>query len=156
MLAAGAFLVILLGLMIQLSRDVRHRSADQLTRQTLRKLQTALDNHPDIQSLLETRITSIKSFSKTSEGDLKQLAAQNNQVFLSLFKEKGYIQEFKEFPLSIYDGTSIKDAWGTPIVYWPSGMEGIGMAAQKRSFFISAGPDRSLGTLSDNLLSYEK
>ena len=55
----------------------------------------------------------------------------------------------------MYDEVTLRDAWGTPIVFMPSMHPGIGMALGNRSFFVSAGPDRKFRTRDDNLYSYE-
>ena len=61
-------------------------------------------------------------------------------------------------PLSgpMYDEVTLRDAWGTPIVFMPAMHPAIGMALGNRSFFFSAGPDRTFRTLEDNLYSYEQ
>ena len=55
----------------------------------------------------------------------------------------------------MYDEVTLRDAWGTPIVFMPAMHPAIGMALGNRSFFVSAGPDRKFRTRDDNLYSYE-
>ena len=55
----------------------------------------------------------------------------------------------------MYDEVTLRDAWGTPIVFMPAMHPAIGMALGNRSFFLSAGPDRKFRTRDDNLYSYE-
>ena len=57
---------------------------------------------------------------------------------------------------SMYDEVTLRDAWGTPIVFMPAMHPAIGMALGNRPFFVSAGPDRMFRTLEDNLYSYEQ
>jgi len=57
---------------------------------------------------------------------------------------------------SMYDEVTLRDAWGTPIVFMPAMHPAIGMALGNRPFFMSAGPDRMFRTLEDNLYSYEQ
>jgi type II secretory pathway pseudopilin PulG len=56
----------------------------------------------------------------------------------------------------MYDEVTLRDAWGTPIVFMAEMHPAIGMALGNRPFFLSAGPDRSFRTLEDNLYSYEQ
>ena len=55
----------------------------------------------------------------------------------------------------MYDEVTLRDAWGTPIVFMPAMHPAIGMALGNRPFFVSAGPDRKFRTRDDNLYSYE-
>jgi hypothetical protein len=57
-------------------------------------------------------------------------------------------------PLANYDDVTIRDAWGTPIVFLPAGHRLVGMSS-KGYFLFSAGPDRKFLTRDDNLYSYE-
>jgi type II secretory pathway pseudopilin PulG len=57
---------------------------------------------------------------------------------------------------AVYDEVTLRDAWGTPIVFMPAMHPAIGMALGNRPFFVSAGPDRMFRTLEDNLYSYEQ
>ena len=62
----------------------------------------------------------------------------------------------KDLPLSIYDGTTLRDAWGTPVVYVAMGAPSVGNARTGRPFFFSAGPDRQFLTVLDNQYSYDR
>jgi len=57
---------------------------------------------------------------------------------------------------TMYDEVTLRDAWGTPIVFMAGQHPAIGMALGNRAFFFSAGPDRKFRTLEDNLYSYEQ
>ena len=57
---------------------------------------------------------------------------------------------------TVYDEVTLRDAWGTPIVFMSAMHPAIGMALGNRPFFVSAGPDRKFRTLEDNLYSYEQ
>ena len=65
-----------------------------------------------------------------------------------------------QLPMSVYDGVTLRDAWGSAIVFMPAQHPWIGMAPKGRAqeaafFFFSAGPDRLYLTRDDNLYSYE-
>jgi len=57
-------------------------------------------------------------------------------------------------PLGTYDDLSLRDSWGTPVVFMTRGQNLIGMSS-RGYFFVSAGPDRKFLTRDDNLYSYE-
>ena len=61
-----------------------------------------------------------------------------------------------DVPVSMYDETTLRDAWGSPIVFMPAKHPWVGTAPQDRFFFFSAGPDRRYLTQDDNLYSYEE
>ncbi len=63
---------------------------------------------------------------------------------------------FGGLPDSIYNEATLRDPWGSPIVYMPAMHPLIGMAPDNRPFFFSAGPDRQYLTQDDNLYSYEE
>src|SRR6185369_7716848 len=94
---------------------------------------------------------------RESEEALLGSARQNNREFVAALKNAGQLQAptFTRLPGSIYDGTSLNDAWDTPIVFMPVSHSKIGMAPSGRGFFFSAGPDRLYKTREDNLYSYE-
>jgi len=158
LLTTIAALVILLGIAVSLARYVRASSADDLSKDILRRLDEAMaryvrqnNGQPPIAPLLiapdQTTI---------DEGALDRQALVNNQFVLRLLKSFHVFSEdqFKNLPVSYYDGLTARDAWGSPIVFMPREHAAIGMAA-KGWFFFSAGPDREYGTKQDNLYSYE-
>ena len=49
----------------------------------------------------------------------------------------------------------LRDAWGRPIALIPHEIPTVGIAPDDGPFFVSAGPDGSFLTLSDNLYSYD-
>ena len=49
----------------------------------------------------------------------------------------------------------LRDAWGRPIALMPHEIPSVGIAPDDGPFFVSAGPDGSFLTLSDNLYSYD-
>jgi type II secretory pathway pseudopilin PulG len=63
---------------------------------------------------------------------------------------------FGDLPISSYDEVTLRDAWGSPIVFMPQQHPAIGMAPHNPSFFFSAGPDGKYLTRDDNLYSYER
>lgn len=157
MLTTVAALVILLGLMVSLARYVRSRSAEQMTRQLLKDLEVLMDGNPDVQPLLAAVPPLVKDPKGKLADDVLQMAAlENNKQFVAVWKEAGKDKAFKDQPLSVYDEVTLRDPWGTPIVYMAPHSANIGIAPQNRRFFLSAGPDRSFITLVDNLYSYER
>jgi len=162
MLTTVAVLIIVLGLMVSLAREVRRRSAEQLTRSLLGQYQ----NHnagqlPPVEPL----------FAGSAIPDLAGLdeaARRNNRQLVAILKQDVRqrvtdvdtgIDPFQDLPISVYDHYSIRDAWGWPIVFMPGQHPLIGMAPSKKgqdqAFFFSAGPDRNYLTRDDNLYSYE-
>jgi hypothetical protein len=69
----------------------------------------------------------------------------------------GFGRRFGDLPVSVYDEVTLRDAWGTPIVFMPSMHPAVGMAPspEDKPFFLSAGPDGRFSTPADNLYSYE-
>jgi len=67
---------------------------------------------------------------------------------------EGATRFLASLPLSNYDDVTLRDAWGTPIVFMPHGHKLVGMSS-RGFFFLSAGPDRKFLTRADNLYSYE-
>ena len=66
-------------------------------------------------------------------------------------------RRLSEFPVSVYDDSGLRDAWGSPIVFMPAKHPWVGTAPRdKVYFFFSAGPDRDYLTRDDNLYSYEE
>jgi hypothetical protein len=66
----------------------------------------------------------------------------------------------EKLPIIIYDRGTLRDAWGSPIVFMPGQHSLIGMAPSRsggdEAFFFSAGPDRKYLTREDNLYSYDE
>ena len=156
MLTTVAGLVILLGLMVSLARHVRARSADTLTRDLLMRLDRELGAHGEL--LVELgRVPPLVGASGGTyeEAALQRAASENSRAFVKIWRKVTGEAVVRDQPLSIYDELTLRDAWGTPIVYVPVGKPSVGIAAQNRAFFMSAGADRTFTTLLDNLYSYE-
>ena len=165
MLTTVAFLVIVLGLMVSLARDVRSRSADRLTKDILRKLDVLVDQYrdkalPNIPRKDRRKFPVVHPFIGNGPFDESQLQANalaNNKELVRTLKM--YIDlsagPLNELSIANYNEVTIVDAWGSPIVYMPQQHPAVGMAATNSSFFFSAGPDRKYLTRSDNLYSYE-
>lgn len=155
MLTTVAVLVIVLGLMVSLARDVRNRSADRLTNDLLTKLdrlmvEYSLQNHrlPEVFPFVEVRAP--------EELKLKDRALRNNaEVVRALKTQHDLTTAFADMSIAIYDEVAIRDAWGSPVVFMPHQHPAIGMATEDAFFFVSAGPDRQYLTRQDNLYSYE-
>jgi type II secretory pathway pseudopilin PulG len=172
MLTTVAVLIVVLGLMVSLARFVRDRSAQQLTRDLLNKLDVLMDQYvadahglPLVQPLLDPAATAV------NEADLKDVARRNNEQCVAALREMGFearppVDPFDNLPISVYDvdprrpnGGSLRDAWGSPIVFMAGQHPLIGLAPSRdrtnQYFFFSAGPDRKYLTRDDNLNSYE-
>ena len=93
------------------------------------------------------------------EATLLSAAEANNRDFVLALRGEAAAPSPELFgPLvgSMYDEVTLRDAWGTPIVFMPGQHPAIGMALGNAPFFFSAGPDRTFRTLEDNLYSYEQ
>jgi hypothetical protein len=168
MLATVAALVIVLGLMVSLARYERRRSAENFTRDDVLARLDALLARRDIvenkalqEALADPSIVARLIRPSTREPEemlLQNNAAINNSDFVKVFKKYVGPEAFNKFPLSLYNPTAntLVDAWGTPIVFMPSGALNVGISPQNRSFFLSAGPDRKFSSVVDNLYSYER
>jgi hypothetical protein len=156
MLTTVAALVILLGLMVSLARHVRARSADTLTRDLLVRLDRELAKRPELLIELNRVPLLVDTASEShDEAALQRAAAENSRAFVRVWRMGTGGVVVRDQPVSIYDEATLRDAWGTPIVYVAAGKPNVGIAPQGRAFFLSAGPDRRFITLLDNLYSYE-
>ena len=93
------------------------------------------------------------------EATLLAAAEANNREFVSVLRAEATGPQPELFgPLggTMYDEVTLRDAWGTPLVFMPGQHPAIGMALGNKPFFFSAGPDRKFRTLEDNLYSYEQ
>ena len=156
MLTTVAGLVIVLGLMVSLARYVRSRSADKLTRELLIRLEEQLEQTPAIQAALDLVPPLVHDPGDLSDQSLQLAALENNKYFVLAWNQRTSGQAFRDLPLSVYDELTLRDAWGTPIVYMAPKATNIGIMPQNRRFFLSAGPDRNFETRVDNLYSYER
>jgi type II secretory pathway pseudopilin PulG len=158
MLTTVALLIIILGLMVSLARYVRRRSAEDLTRRLLVNMHTAMLEYvgkyggppSGIESFIEGKAAA------ADETALQHSALANNHQVVQFFRShRELAKAFRDLPLSIYDEATVRDAWGTPIVFMPTMHRQIGMAPGNGWFFFSAGPDRQYLTRDDNQYSYE-
>ena len=156
MLTTVAGLVILLGLMVSLARHVRGREAEALSRQVLASLDDELKRRPEMEGLLKDVPPLLRAGEGGEEDELQQAALRNNQELVRVLHEKGDAALFRTLPVTLYDASTLRDAWGTPVVYMKSGAQNVGISPLGRYFFLSAGPDRRFGTVLDNLYSYER
>jgi hypothetical protein len=157
-LTTFAALLILLGTMVSLARHVRASSADDLTKDLLRRMDEAMARYvarndgvpPNIQAFIPDDMLVV------DESGLARAAEVNSQAVVRLLKANHVFptERFEDLSISYYDGLTVRDAWGSPIVFMPHMHPAVGMAA-KGWFFFSAGPDRKYTTKPDNLYSYE-
>jgi hypothetical protein len=180
MLTVVAALIILLGLMVSLAWDVRRQSSERLTKDLLVKLDVLMGQYlarhkqmPQVLPLVDPGIagttqpqtrpahltTRPAEDELPDEPTLHAAAEMNNRDFVLALRAEAAGPTPELFgPLggSMYDEVTLRDAWGTPIVFMPGMHPAVGMALGNRPFFVSAGPDRQFRTLEDNLYSYEQ
>jgi hypothetical protein len=167
LLTAVAALVILLGFAISLARLVRRESAESITRFVLVQLDAAVMQY-QARSIgavglpgeaVPTVLPSESQAPGIDRERLERLARANSQALVRWLRQQNLAlndEVFGELPVALYDDVTLRDAWGSPIVYMPGPHELIGMASRDRPwFFFSAGPDRDYLTRGDNLYSYE-
>jgi hypothetical protein len=176
MLTVVAALIIVLGLMVSLAWDVRRQSSERLTKGLLLKLDGLMTQYvahhkqlPEVTPLVETAraATQAADVELPDEETLLAAAELNNRDFVLALRSEAASAGaaptagpapdlFGPLTGSMYDEVTLRDAWGTPIVFMPAMHPAIGMALGNRPFFVSAGPDRKFHTLEDNLYSYEQ
>ena len=165
MLTTVAVLVIVLGMMVSLARDVRTRSADRLTKDVLRRLDTLVAQYrnrlpkslPDPERKLYPIVHPLIDGESTEEGHLRDNAKRNNADLIRALRTQTDLSggAFSDLSIANYNEVNVLDSWGSPIVFMPRQHPLIGMAAGDSFFFFSAGPDRKYLTRQDNLYSYE-
>ena len=155
-----AVLMILLGLMINLSNRVRRESADKLTRQMLARLTVIMAAYQQQNDGDLPPTTPLIDLSHvTNETTLQMSARQNSADFVRYLKLKSIASD-KSPGDDVWAGSLndsvLEDPWGSPIVFMPEQNPAIGMAPSDAFFFFSAGPDRQFLTREDNVYSYEQ
>jgi hypothetical protein len=155
MLSTVSALVIVLGLMVSLARHVRSRESGALSRQVLASLDDLLQRDPALEKLLEGVPPLVRAGAAAEEAEYQRAALRNNRELVRILKESGDGSFFRQVPVALYDVSTLRDAWGTPVVYMKPGAQNIGISPMGRYFFVSAGPDRQFGTVLDNLYSHE-
>lgn len=158
MLTTVAVLVIVFGLMVSLARDVRQRSAVDLTGQLLAKLDVLTGQYLQQYGALPSVFPFLSPGQHPpDEQTLRENARLNNEQFVRLLRgSSGLAKQLNDLPSSIYNEASLLDAWGTPVILMPAMHSAIGMAPENRYFLFSAGPDRRFLTRDDNLYSYDQ
>lgn len=162
LLAAIAALVIVLGLMVNLARHVRGRSADALTGRLLAELETTIAQYEGPRwAAFQNELAGVPDLAPPtaaplSEESLRMRAAENSRQFVAICRRHLGQTVFSHLPLSLFDGSMLRDSWGMPVVFMRRGAPNVAIAPQNRWFFLSAGPDRKFGTLADNLYGYEQ
>ena len=172
MLTTIAILVIALGLMVSLARRVRAQSARALTESVLLKLDGLMAQYvsrhhqlpvvaPFVPEVKEEKSDkpplTLAAATKIEEPMLQRSALRNNRELVHVLRGQSNLggSAFSDLPISLYDEVTLRDAWGTPIVFMPRFHPDVGMAPNDRYFFVSAGPDGHFLTRDDNLYSYE-
>lgn len=168
LLIIGCLLTIALGLAVSLSRHVRAQSARSLTSDLLARMEKLADeyarahggHYPEVEPLFPTGFTT-PTTSQAGETQRLATAGRNNRAFLeAVLKDRGG-NPFSDLSPAVFDptgymgGPSLRDAWGTPIVFVRSQHPLLGMAPRDAPFFVSAGPDRKFLTRGDNMFSYD-
>ena len=154
LLTTVAVLVIVLGLMVSLARYARGQSSSASTRRLMVKLDGLVNEFwrqtgefPQAPPLIDDQVEDL------DEQSLHRHAQANSRALVS---ELGRQMDLGDLPISLHRDATIRDAWGTPIVYMAPGARNIRTAPQERYFLLSAGPDRQFLTREDNLYSYEQ
>jgi hypothetical protein len=162
MLTTIAILVIVLGLMVSLARRVRAQSARALTESVLLKLDGLMAQYvsrhhrlPDVAPFVPD--VGREKAARIEEPILQRNALSNNRELVHVLRGQSNLggSAFSDLPISLFDEVTLRDAWGTPIVFMPRFHPAVGMAPNDRYFFVSAGPDGHFLTRDDNLYSYE-
>ena len=167
MLTTVAVLVIVLGLMVSLARDVRNRSAERVTKDMLVKLDRMMAQYVDRNGQGLPPVAPLIGPADSADGPdaaepgspgegstdapledaaLRDAALRNNTDLAQALRGQG---DAKDLVPSFFD------AWGNPVVFMPRQHPAIGMAGGDRFFFVSPGPDGRFLPREDNLYSYE-
>lgn len=182
-LTTVAALVILMGLMISLARYVRSQSARQMTEEVLALLDEAMARYMGPSQVLPRGVPLLAAPDERlpEEAVLRARALQNNRWFVGILLKdlrlaaqgrsattapsatalSGFPGGLLELPRSLFDEKTLRDHWGSPIVFMPGVHPEIGMApttsdGRQTPFFFSAGPDGQYSTRADNIYSYER
>ncbi len=181
MLTTVALLVIVLGLMVSLARDVRNRSSDRVTKDMLIKLDRMMARYidrnagalpavapllaepmptataPTVTAPTTTAPTATPPVSSTpADAPAAQTAPAESVLKPAALLNNAQLARALRAQADPGDlAPSFFDAWGSPVVFMPRHHPAIGMAGGDRFFFFSAGPDGRFLTREDNLYSYE-
>lgn len=161
MLTTVAILVIVLGLMVSLARDVRNRSAERVTKDMLARLDRMMAQYVERNAQQLPAVTPLIPPPppapagtdpavvppEPSDEELLHAARANNADFSRVLRAHATLDDANP---------SFFDAWGNPVVFMPRQHPLIGMAGGDRFFFFSPGPDGRFLTREDNLYSYER
>lgn len=158
MLTTIAALVIVLGLMVSLARHVRSTEAERLTRDVCQRLDQAMAQYIREHNAGKTPVVPALLAKGADEARLADTAAANNQAVVELLRKAAAPADspLADLQAAVYDGHSVRDAWGSPIVFMPTGDQAVSIAPNNRWFFVSAGPDQRYLTTLDNINSYQQ
>jgi prepilin-type N-terminal cleavage/methylation domain-containing protein len=159
LLTTIAVLVVVFGLVISLANFVRNTSATEMTTSLLRKMEEQLAAYSRRAEGKLPLVAAVDPQPGQTEEQVGRMARQNNEDLVKALGSQANLAStvFAELPSSVYDPATntVRDAWGSPIVFMGQMHPAIGMALDDRPFFFSAGPDRKYLTREDNLYSYE-
>jgi type II secretory pathway pseudopilin PulG len=157
-----AIIGLALGFVTSLARNVREEARRDTVSRTFRELDNALtaylsrhDQPPSVERLLPPEVQTLQGWTPTP-GLIDSRSTDNNRLMLRALSpfldDTGVLATL---PPVRYDGRRLLDPWGTPYAYIADTTGLLGIAANGRPFFLSAGPDRDFTTRGDNLYSYE-
>jgi hypothetical protein len=178
MLTTVAVLIVVLGLMVSLARYVRDRSAQTLTQDLLKQLDGLMAQYLEQNKYvpqfsprglkIEPLIPAGAAAAREEDAAMLRAAKANNAQTIALLKDfyrahrtgpTDLPDPFEKLPISVYDRGTLRDAWGSPIVFMAGQHQLIGLAPSRewpdQYFFFSAGPDKRYLTRDDNVYSYE-
>jgi type II secretory pathway pseudopilin PulG len=159
-----AVVMIILGLMMNMSKRVRSESADKATRKILSQLVVLLNQYQTTYGQLPPIRPFISDGQRPTEESLQSTALANNADLVryldltTLAKKNRSADDPLFSSLRQIDPNHclLEDPWGSPIVFMRRQNPAIGMAPGDAFFLLSAGPDKLYLTREDNLYSYEE
>src|SRR5439155_24193028 len=137
MLTTVAVLVIVLGLMVSLARDVRNRSAERLTKDLLRRLDTLVAQYkarnlkklPEKERAIYPIVHPLFDNDPSDDAHLRENALANNRDLIRTLRTHMDLSgtAFSDLSIANYNEVNVLDAWGSPIVFMPHQHPLVGM-----------------------------
>jgi hypothetical protein len=138
-----AALSLTLAFVVALARHVRTTSADELTRERIIACAEQVRDWLSTAGTLDLE-RPVLSGSGDEEAYLRQFAMNQGRAAA---RSSGRVTA---------DLTGWRDAWGTPLLLLAGQHSQLGIAPGDAPFLLSAGPDRTFLSKSDNLYSYDQ